>query len=494
MKSKLAASAFALLLLGFAAPALAAGSTSFEAVWGKGGSNWGAVAAIAVLISILFTALAYMMGLTFQRKHLAVWAKNELYQALASAFMFAFILGFVTYLGAQAAVLSANPFLEYKGCTSDSQCGSGGGGSCLGDFECTPPRTCVYGSALDMVGNVLLGSNPGTCSNGFKCLDNDGDGKKNCTFSCASLVGAYTEGDTSYHIACARKLLQLSEGSMIAQSDQIFNVNMRIQILAAFMKYLDVSIMEEPLPPFWPWEYPSNTASGFSFNPYAGVTMFGDSLGYLLPFLFTWIASFMVQERFLAMIQYTLFPLLLALGLILRTFFFTRKLGGLLMAIAIGLYTVYPLMYILLGSQYAFTETDIWYDKWNPLICSCDTTDMWWMGPGAATLGGSIVQQVGQQAGVISEPLNCPVRFCSLDLAGMIMLSARAPATLGVWSADPLVLPVHWLFNLCTIVGALMVPALFIPVVIIIVTVSFVKGLSPLLGGDVEIAGLTHLI
>ena len=39
-----------------------------------------------------------------------------------------------------------------------------------------------------------------------------------------------------------------------------------------------------------------------------------------------------------------------------------------------------------------------------------------------------------------------------------------------------------------------MVPALVIPLISILVTIAFIKGLSPLLGGDVEIAGLTHLI
>jgi hypothetical protein len=44
------------------------------------------------------------------------------------------------------------------------------------------------------------------------------------------------------------------------------------------------------------------------------------------------------------------------------------------------------------------------------------------------------------------------------------------------------------------IVGYLMVPAVFIPLIIILVTISFIRTLSPMLGGDIEIAGLTRIL
>ncbi|MEM3690689.1 MAG: hypothetical protein QXZ40_03115, partial [Candidatus Micrarchaeia archaeon] len=43
-------------------------------------------------------------------------------------------------------------------------------------------------------------------------------------------------------------------------------------------------------------------------------------------------------------------------------------------------------------------------------------------------------------------------------------------------------------------VGYLMVPGTFLPLLIILVTISFIKVLSPQLGGDVEIAGLTRIL
>jgi len=390
--------ALTFMLLFFAAPLFAAQPTTFEQIWGPNGENWGVVAVTAVLLSILFVALAYMVGLAFRQAKLAIWAKNELYQALASAFILAFLMLFLSFL---------SPFV--------------------------------------------------------------GELSELSQYSCSDLVGhAYTPGETSYHIECARKVLEVSKNALIKQADQIFNVNVRIQLLAALNKNFDIA----PNPTLQAGSCLTSSpdtaslAFGLAVSPYAGVSMLGDAIGYMFPFLATWIASFIAQEFVLRMIQDALFPVLLALGLILRAFFFTRRLGGLLIAIALGLYTIYPLMYLLLMPQFLFTARDIWYDKWNPIVCYCDSSN---------------------------QAINCPVRFCTPDLIPFVLFGVTLPH-LGVDAPIPQALELEWLFILCNSIGRLMVPAFFLPVVIIIVTVAFVKGLSPLLGGDVEIAGLTHLI
>lgn len=58
------------------------------------------------------------------------------------------------------------------------------------------------------------------------------------------------------------------------------------------------------------------------------------------------------QNILLSFISYALFPTLLAIGLVFRSFFFTRRLGGLLMALAIALYFIFPMFYVLGGDVY----------------------------------------------------------------------------------------------------------------------------------------------
>lgn len=452
--------AFALLL--FAVPIFAEGPTTFQQIWGENGENWGAVATVAVLLSILFAALAYMAGLAFRQPRLTIWAKNEIYQALASAFIFAFILGFVVFLSQFSAELSSLYAHKVGACSSDADCGVSNK-PCTLDMECSP---------WECVRNWRTGE--WRCGNGYQCLNG------NCAISCETLIGPYSPGDASYHIRCARRILSSSKSAMVVQADQILNVNMRIQMLIGLGKKVDISPNLSTMPIFPTEPIPAEAAEGISFSMYAGASMLGDAIGYIFSFMSGWIVSFLAQEFFLRMVQDALFPILLALGLILRTFFFTRRLGGLLIAVAIGLYTIYPLMYILLADQFIFADENIWYDRWNFYSCFCDNTDPWWVK--ALALVNPAVSSIIY---TVRAPEDCPIRLCASDLLLSYFLPTPMPIN---------IFQTNWLFALCESVGRLMVPALFIPVVIIIVTVSFIKGLSPLLGGDVEIAGLTHLI
>ena len=57
------------------------------------------------------------------------------------------------------------------------------------------------------------------------------------------------------------------------------------------------------------------------------------------------LASIYAQIYFIDVISFGIAPIFLLLGILLRTFFFTRKLGGLMLAIAIALFVIYPLTY-----------------------------------------------------------------------------------------------------------------------------------------------------
>ncbi len=434
LAAKLALAAFALLLLAPLSDAKAdtcntlpqSGGASFESLWTYYG--WQAVAAAAVLISLLIVSLAYMLGIAFRHPQITAWAKNELYQALASAFMLAFIVGFVYFL--------AN-------FTSQSAC---------------------------------LFSTTGTC-----------DSQYHDTCDARLAAGLPCE----FHIQKAWCIVSILEQKSIEQADQLLWINIRAAALAATGKYFDVSPgVGEPTYP-WPgcMGIPGTCASGafgIGFQLYAGVSMLTEALGLMFPIVFTWITSFMAQATFLALTRDAFFPIFLTMGLILRTLFFTRKLGGLLIAIAIGIYTIYPFMYIILEDSYSF---DPWYDQYGitgSVDCLCN--GKW---PVAS----------------YDEKIHCPVRWCSATFVETVLWGKAVAFDIGVEPPTDLSIgglvgygttgnphPADFLFPLCQKLGELMVPALVIPLISILVTIAFIKGLSPLLGGDVEIAGLTHLI
>lgn len=72
-----------------------------------------------------------------------------------------------------------------------------------------------------------------------------------------------------------------------------------------------------------------------------------------LEFCFNWIVPLMTlnkfQEIFLKFFAIAAFPILVVLGGLLRTFTFTRRLGGLLLGLAIACYFIYPAIYALGG-------------------------------------------------------------------------------------------------------------------------------------------------
>jgi len=372
------------------------------------------VAVAAVFLSMFFVALGYMLGYAFRQPQIVTWAKGEFYQVIASALMVAFMLWFVTALSTFSVDL-----------TRDIPACSG----------------------------VTIPTGPGeTTETG-------------------------TGWTTSYHIDCAQNLLLQGEKYLIIQADQLVSVNMRIQFLAGFNKNFDISTNPPGYPTPLPDVYPAEWAIGLSFQPYAGVTMLSDAISLMMPFLFGWISSYIAQGFMLAMIRDALFPILLVLGIILRTFFFTRKIGGLLMAIALCLYTIYPMMYIVFADYVVPNPNNIWLDRYDVWTCTCDLKP-YDIGAGTTWGSGAATLSIGND--------NCPVTLCLIDLIPMVFLGI-GPNMISMFMTN-------WLFVVAALIGRTMVAAMFIPLLVVIVTVSASKGLSPLFGGDVEIAGLTHLI
>ncbi len=92
----------------------------------------------------------------------------------------------------------------------------------------------------------------------------------------------------------------------------------------------------------------SDRAGVGNLNPFAGFVTVGNSIRSQV---FNWISKVMLlmkfQEVFLRFISVALFPVLLVIGIVLRSFAFTRRLGGLLMALALSLYYIYPAFYAM---------------------------------------------------------------------------------------------------------------------------------------------------
>ncbi|MDE1871525.1 MAG: hypothetical protein KGI06_04795 [Candidatus Micrarchaeota archaeon] len=84
-----------------------------------------------------------------------------------------------------------------------------------------------------------------------------------------------------------------------------------------------------------------------SIGFYSALNPILTALNYIIEILTAAIISIEVQGILLKFISIIAIPVLLPVGILLRTVYVTRKLGGAVMAIAIGLYAVFPLTYVL---------------------------------------------------------------------------------------------------------------------------------------------------
>jgi hypothetical protein len=84
-----------------------------------------------------------------------------------------------------------------------------------------------------------------------------------------------------------------------------------------------------------------------SFSPSSMIMPFLHQVQYIIEILSASLIGIYVQASILSFVAITAISVLLPLGIILRTFFPTRKLGGFIMAVAIALYVVFPLSYLI---------------------------------------------------------------------------------------------------------------------------------------------------
>ena len=108
--------------------------------------------------------------------------------------------------------------------------------------------------------------------------------------------------------------------------------------------------------------------AGINTRPLAGLSVEAERASALFETMSKLLASIYAQRYFLDVIAYAVAPVMLLLGIMLRTFFFTRKLGGLLLAIALALFIVYPMTYVL--SAYTL-QVDLYADRGVAVSSSC---------------------------------------------------------------------------------------------------------------------------
>jgi hypothetical protein len=119
------------------------------------------------------------------------------------------------------------------------------------------------------------------------------------------------------------------------------------------------------------FEFMTQMTGMFTFTPWRGFFTMGNTIKSMT---FDYAVKIMLlnkfQEIFLAFVAKAAFPALFVVGVILRTFVFTRKLGGLLLALAIALYYIFPAFYAFGGLVVLNLKEQVGSDLEFQAICS----------------------------------------------------------------------------------------------------------------------------
>ncbi len=139
--------------------------------------------------------------------------------------------------------------------------------------------------------------------------------------------------------------------------------------------------------------------------------------------------SVLVQSSILSAISASATTVVLPAGLVLRTFYPTRQLGGFLIATAIGLYVVFPLTYVLDASVISSYQYGISNSTMASLSSSASGLDSYVSGISIKTNStGSLLSGISQYLSQISQDTSSLITAFSNYLAYFIIAAFILPA------------------------------------------------------------------
>ena len=242
--------------------------------------------------------------------------------------------------------------------------------------------------------------------------------------------------------------------------------------------------------------------AGLTLYPFAGLEIPAEFFAHLFDLSIKTMFLLRAQQLFLDFLWYPIFPVMISMGLVLRIFYFTRKFGGMLIALALALYVVFPMFYVL--------SSGILWGFMN------HTQAVPWQHFGNTYSGGVGLPSSETDPQLLDPQLNAknafsPQNALKLDMCNSSTQSeqdAMKTAMGGVSGKWDFLEGGKWYSQVLGFISGdafaqdgpiarlaiLMVFTLFIPFLALMTTLAAFKVLSPLLGGDVQIELLSKLI
>jgi len=388
---------------------------TFQPLW----TAWAPVAAVVVAVSVAIISLIYLIGKALGSDEMSGWARDELYQAFASA----------AIIGLVVVVLTTVNSVIY---------------SLLGaaQFDCSQ-NGCYY-QQVSFYQNI----DAGTYNNVNRTM-----------VSCGQ--------DTPCQIAIAKSRL-----------NTLFDL-VRYWTASNVVNYGIVSLFSS---------FSIGWKSIASLTPFGVADYLKESYNIMFETTTVILTLLKSQTILLSITEKALFGLFLVGGIALRSIKIMRKTGGLLIAIALGLYFFYPMMIILSSLVISpdpttmpivfndfshFTQPTAQGAEFNPNMGLPGSPTTVEGGGNTVSSGQTITPSPVYTQIIMSDTKVGDKTFKGISyyLAGVIQPNGfiDGVAFLSVW-------------------------ILALSLITIYSVITFIKELSPYFGGDADIAGLARLV
>ncbi|MBI5158538.1 hypothetical protein HY992_00270 [Candidatus Micrarchaeota archaeon] len=236
-----------------------------------------------------------------------------------------------------------------------------------------------------------------------------------------------------------------------------------------------------------------------SFSPFYGLGLVTQLTMIAANMISFALFSVIIQKVLLEFVAETMFAIFLPLGIFLRCFVITRKMGATIMAVAVGLYVVYPLTLVMndwvyyqsgavprlvpedtvLGSL-PFDPMDIFGlvgPFFGPNFSACE--DM-----------GSFEKVFCWIGMILAWPFEVMIsayKMIFMLLIALVMSFALTPGGVAEIFLNEVIV-------IIPVAVQTMVPALALPVLDFIIVITAIRSLSPAIGGETRIFGLMEFV
>ena len=477
------------------------------------------IISIAVFIDAVIVALWYFAGAVHNNNKVKSTAMGEFYQVFGTALLVVVLAGIL--------VIFANTF--YSATSSTSLMSPSAIFNMCKGINSTSMLT-LLNSSLSPTGSSLLYS---SSSSGFPGL---------CALVNQINSPTFTE-KIDYPLAATGVIIANVTNQTATNLNSFFIFDSYVGFLEKLSPSLDLCISpgDPPSPVIpeclLPLPYPPELLIHYSITPFAGYSLIYKSLAALGDLLTAALESFIAQLTLLSIFLYA-WPYMLFAGIILRATPFTRKIGGLLLAMAVAGVIFFPLIFSIeylslanglgpslgytpsstglfgivtpnsysansIGSYYGFGNIFTNSTYFIPNSTGEPYVTNFYVMPSIKAI--AIYEGAWPHNGNLFETEQSDTQYLLVPYAngGAIFHSIMAFAdhnptppigTFGISYAFNRSQALNTNYLMARSYGVFGISAYFLPIINLIIVLTAIIGVSGLLGGDTSLAGLSRLV